>query len=122
MEDQIVSILKKLISESDYLLNLHDGVGYYHPTYIDKWRNSTLFGQSIVADSEEYRIPGSGKSIKLGEMAKKILNEVNPTSTGSFTSFTSWILGPNRKTAFTANSGALRPTMPSPNTTSLPLA
>jgi len=87
MEDQIVSILKKLISESDYLLNLHDGVGYYHPTYIDKWRNSTLFGQSIVADSEEYRIPGSGKSIKLGEMAKKILNEVNPHINGELYKF-----------------------------------
>ena len=55
MEDQIVSILKKLISESDYLLNLHDGLGYYHPTYIDKWRNPMLFGQSIVGDCEEYR-------------------------------------------------------------------
>jgi len=87
MEDQIVSILKKLISESDYLLNLHDGVGYYHPTYIDKWRNPTLFGQSIVADSEEYRIPGSGKSIKLGEMAKKILKEVNPHINGELYKF-----------------------------------
>jgi hypothetical protein len=87
MEDQIVSILKKLISESDYLLNLHDGVGYYHPTYIDKWRNPTLFGQSIVADSEEYRIPGSGKSIKLGEIAKKILKEVNPHINGELYKF-----------------------------------
>jgi hypothetical protein len=87
MEDQIVSILKKLISESDYLLNLHDGVGYYHPTYIDKWRNPTLFGQSIVADSEEYRIPGSGKSIKLGEMAKKILKEINPHINGELYKF-----------------------------------
>jgi Carboxypeptidase controlling helical cell shape catalytic len=87
MEDQIVSILKKLISESDYLLNLHDGVGYYHPTYIDKWRNPMLFGQSIVADSEEYRIPGSGKTIKLGEMAKKILKEVNPHINGELYKF-----------------------------------
>jgi len=87
MEDQIVSILKKLISESDYLLNLHDGVGYYHPTYIDKWRNPTLFGQSIVADSEDYRIPGSGKSIKLGEMAKKILKEINPHINGELYKF-----------------------------------
>ena len=87
MEDQIVSILKKLISESDYLLNLHDGAGYYHPTYIDRWRNPMLFGQSIVADSEEYRIPGSGKSIKLGEMAKKILKEVNPHINGELYKF-----------------------------------
>jgi len=87
MEDQIVSILKKLISESDYLLNLHDGAGYYHPTYIDKWRNPTLFGQSIVADSEEYRIPGSTKPIKLGEMARKILKEVNPHISGELYRF-----------------------------------
>ncbi len=87
MEDQIVSILKKLINESDYLLNLHDGAGYYHPTYIDKWRNPTLFGQSIVADCEEYRIPGSTKSIKLGEMAKKILKEVNAHINGDLYKF-----------------------------------
>lgn len=87
MEDQIVSILKKMINESDYLLNLHDGAGYYHPTYIDKWRNPTLFGQSIVADCEEYRIPGSAKSIKLGEMARKILKEVNPHINGDLYKF-----------------------------------
>jgi hypothetical protein len=87
MEDQIVTILKKLISESDYLLNLHDGAGYYHPTYIDKWRNPTLFGQSIVADCEEYRIPGSTKTLKLGEMARKILKEVNPHINGELYKF-----------------------------------
>ena len=87
VEDQIVSILKKLINDSDYLLNLHDGAGYYHPTYIDKWRNPTLFGQSIVADCEEYRIPGSAKSIKLGEMARKILKEVNPHINGDLYKF-----------------------------------
>jgi hypothetical protein len=36
MIHNIFSILKELISESDYLLNLHDGAGYYHPKYIDK--------------------------------------------------------------------------------------
>ena len=87
MEDQIVSILKKLISESDYLLNLHDGAGYYHPTYIDKWRNPTLFGQAIVADCEEFRVPGTGKFIKLGEMARKILKEVNPHINGELYKF-----------------------------------
>jgi Carboxypeptidase controlling helical cell shape catalytic len=87
MEDQIVAILKKLISESDYLLNLHDGVGYYHPTYLDKWRNPMLFGQSIVADCEEYRVPGSAKSVKLGDMARKILKEINPHINGDLYKF-----------------------------------
>ena len=77
MEDKIVTILKKLISESDYLLNLHDGSGYYHPTYINKWRNPMRFGQSIIADCEEYQIPGNDKVIPLGEMARDVIDEVN---------------------------------------------
>lgn len=78
MEDKIVTILKKLISESDYLLNLHDGSGYYHPTYISKWRNPNRFGQSIIADCETHRIPDTGELISLGDMARKVIEEVNP--------------------------------------------
>ena len=78
MEDKIVTKLKELISESDYLLNLHDGSGYYYPEYIDKWRNPTRFGQSIIADCREYRIPGTDKVIKLEETAKKVISQVNP--------------------------------------------
>jgi hypothetical protein len=78
MEDRIVSILKDLISESDCLLNLHDGVGYYYPKYINKWRNPMRFGQAIIADCEEYRIPGTNKVIKLGEMAREVIRRVNP--------------------------------------------
>jgi len=78
MEDKIVTILKKLISESDYLLNLHDGSGYFYPKYINKWRNPMRFGQSIIADCETYRVLDKGETIALGEMARKILDEVNP--------------------------------------------
>ena len=49
-ETKIVEILKKLVNESDCLLNLHDGSGFYS----DKWegpeRNPTRYGQSIIAD------------------------------------------------------------------------
>ena len=71
MEDKIVTKLKELISESDYLLNLHDGSGYYYPEYIDKWRNPSRFGQSVIADCREYRIPGTGRVIRLEEIANK---------------------------------------------------
>jgi len=77
-EDKIVTILKKLISESDYVLNLHDGTGYYYPKYISKWRNPRRFGQSIIADCEDYRVPGSEKVLRLGEMARKVIDEINP--------------------------------------------
>ncbi len=78
MEDRIVTILKKLISESDYLLNLHDGSGYYHPTYISKWRNPDRFGQSIIADCDKYTVPGTERVIPLGEIAEKVISKVNP--------------------------------------------
>jgi len=77
MEDKIVSILKKLIGKSDYLLNLHDGSGYYFPKYINKWRNPMRFGQSIISDCEEYIIPGTEKKIELGKMARNVIEEVN---------------------------------------------
>jgi len=77
MEDKIVTILKGLISESDYLLNLHDGSGYFYPKYINKWRNPMRFGQSIIADCREYKIPGTDKVIRLEEMAQQVIKEVN---------------------------------------------
>jgi len=77
MDDKIVSILKELIAESDYLLNLHDGSGYYYPTYMSRWRNPNLFGQSIIADCEDYRIPGRDEVLRLGEMAKQVAEEIN---------------------------------------------
>lgn len=76
-EDKIVTILKRLISESDYLLNLHDGAGYYYPKYLNKWRNPKRFGQSIIADCREYSAPDSDKVIRLGEMAEEVIREVN---------------------------------------------
>jgi hypothetical protein len=78
MEDKIVTVLKKLISESDYLLNLHDGAGYYNPEYISKWRNPDRFGQAIIADSETYSVPGTEKVISLSDIADRVLKKVNP--------------------------------------------
>ena len=77
MDDRIVSILKALIAESDYLLNLHDGSGYYFPEYISKWRNPRAFGQSIIADCEEYEVPGTNAVLRLGDMATTVVMEIN---------------------------------------------
>ena len=77
MDDKIVSILKNLIGESDYLLNLHDGSGYYYPTYKSKWQNPRAFGQSIIADCEEYKVPGQEKVINLADMARAVIHKIN---------------------------------------------
>jgi len=77
MEDKIVNILKKLISESDYLLNLHDGSGFYYPEYIDESRNPSRYGQSVIADCAEFIIPDSNEKIRLEELAMDVIDEVN---------------------------------------------
>ncbi len=76
-EKKIVSILKKLIAESDCFLNLHDGSGFYS----DKWegpdRNPKRYGQSIIADCETFHDKKTGTTIKLGEMARRVADKVN---------------------------------------------
>ncbi len=74
---RIVSILKELISRSDVLLNLHDGSGFYRPTWEDNLHNPMRFGQSIIADADVYRGPQSGKVIELGRIAQRICDQVN---------------------------------------------
>lgn len=87
MDDRIVSILKQLIAESDYLVNLHDGSGYYYPKYISRWRNPRQFGQSIITDCENYTIPGKSKVLRLRDMAESVIKEINQEITNDFHKF-----------------------------------
>lgn len=74
---KIVSILKKLIAESDMLLNLHDGSGFYRPRWEGPQANPRRYGQSLIADTDVYHTAG-GKKIELKSMALKVLAKVNP--------------------------------------------
>lgn len=76
-EAKVVAVLKKLIAESDCLLNLHDGSGFFSETYVSPERNPNRYGQSIIADSEAYRNPQTGEVIKLGEIARYVSTEMN---------------------------------------------
>ena len=76
-ETKIVSILKQLISESDCLLNLHDGSGFYFPRWESPMKNPMRYGQSIIADCATYTVPETGKVLPLKEMAEKVIQEVN---------------------------------------------
>jgi len=75
-EAQVVSILKRLITESDCLLNLHDGSGFYRDTWESEMRNPARYGQSIIVDCEDYR-DLAGKEIPLGRMAKRAISKIN---------------------------------------------
>ncbi|MBF0564444.1 MAG: succinylglutamate desuccinylase/aspartoacylase family protein [Nitrospirae bacterium] len=75
-EDKIVEILKSLIDKSDYLLNLHEGSGFFSEKYESELVNPMRFGQSIIADAEVFKTK-DGKVIRLGQMARDVAKAVN---------------------------------------------
>ncbi len=75
-ETKVVAILKKLISESDCLLNLHDGSGFFSEKWEGPDRNPKRYGQSIIADCETYEDPDKG-IIRIGDMARGVSEEIN---------------------------------------------
>lgn len=76
-QKKIVSILKKLIRDSDLLLNLHDGSGFYRPKWEGPWANPKRYGQSLIADTDHY-VTEDGRAIDLKRMAQRVLDKVNP--------------------------------------------
>lgn len=74
---KIVAVLKKLMSESDLLLNLHDGSGFFRLRWEGPMANPKRYGQSLIADAAQYKT-ADGKLIDLEGMAKRVLDRVNP--------------------------------------------
>jgi hypothetical protein len=76
-EAKIVKILKKLIAESDCLLNLHDGSGFFSEKWETPHRNPKKYGQSVIADCEIYTNPKTGQKLNLGDMARSVCKKIN---------------------------------------------
>ncbi len=76
-EDKIVEILKGLMSQSDFFLNLHEGSGFFRESYESGLKNPMRFGQSIIADADIYYSKEKGANIPLGDIARKIAEHVN---------------------------------------------
>ena len=75
-DSKIVNILKKFIAESDYLLNLHDGSGFYSEKWKSNLRNPRRYGQSIITDCDQYYTK-KNKTLYLGDLARKVCKIVN---------------------------------------------
>jgi len=75
-EFDTISKVKRIILDEqvDLVLNLHDGSGFYRPTYMDRIRNPHRWGQSIIIDEEKIESVRFGE---LGEIAKQITAVVN---------------------------------------------
>lgn len=78
IEQEIVSILKKLIGEADCLLNLHEGSGFFNPEWINDMENPRRYGQSIIFDAQTYFGENNQQTIDLEDLALRIINRVNP--------------------------------------------
>lgn len=76
-EAKVVDVLKKLICESDCFLNLHEGSGFYSPTWKSVDRNPKKYGQSVIAD-DSILYPGENlASVDLKAMAQHVIDKIN---------------------------------------------
>lgn len=73
---QAVRRVQELIRspEVDLILNLHDGSGFYSPTYINDMQNPKRWGNSVIIDQEECEAVPFGN---LGEIGRKVVAKVN---------------------------------------------
>lgn len=75
-EFDTISRIKPILLDHqvDLILNLHDGSGFYRPTYVDRMHNPKRWGQSIIIDQKEIPAKPYGN---LREIANQIVTEVN---------------------------------------------
>jgi len=71
-EDRLARVISFLLKRSDAFVHLHEGSGFYHPTYVDDLRNPRRYGQSIIIDTPIFE----GR-INLAEVATSVLGKLN---------------------------------------------
>ncbi|MCX7635679.1 MAG: hypothetical protein N2Z74_08050, partial [Syntrophales bacterium] len=59
------------IRKADYVLNLHQGSGFYNPKWISKKRNPLRWGQSNIIDAPTFDLP-NGEKLELARFAGRI--------------------------------------------------
>lgn len=77
LEQEIVTILKKLIGEADCLLNLHEGSGFYNKEWKSEVENPDRFGQSLIYDAQTYSDKKNNTAIDLETLANRVIDKVN---------------------------------------------
>lgn len=71
-EDRLARAIRFLLAGSDAFIHLHEGSGFYHPTYVDGLRNPGRYGQSIIIDT-----PMFAGRINLAQVATSVLTQLN---------------------------------------------
>jgi hypothetical protein len=75
-EYQAIQKIKAIITDNrvDAVLHLHDGWGYYSPTYVSEWQCPQRWGQSVIID--QHNIPGA-RFGDLAALAEKAVAQAN---------------------------------------------
>lgn len=71
-EDRLARVIRFMLAECDAFIHLHEGAGFYDPTYVDVWRNPDRYGQSIIIDTPVYQ-----DRIHLAQAANHVLGRLN---------------------------------------------
>ena len=85
-EYETVEKIKAIITHQqvDLILNLHDGSGFYNPTYIDKDENPKRWGQSVIIDQSSIDAKRFGDMEQLAINAITTANGLIPQSRQQF--------------------------------------
>ncbi len=70
-EDRVARVIRFLLAQSDAFIHLHEGSGFYNPTYVDNLRNPKRYGQSIIVDTLVYN------KIDLAHAVNSVIKELN---------------------------------------------
>lgn len=82
-EDRLARAIRFLVGHADGFIHLHEGSGFYCPTYKGVLRNPERYGQSFIIDTEIYK----GK-IHLADMCTKAIKKLNSQIRNSAYHFT----------------------------------
>ena len=80
-----VNLAKHLINQADYVLNLHQGTGFYSPVWVNNQRNPLRWGQANVIDAPTFNLP-DGRKMELEKFARNVARASN-TRISNFTYF-----------------------------------
>jgi len=70
-EDRVARVIRLFLAQSDAFIHLHEGSGFYNPTWVDSLRNPKRYGQSIIVDTLVY------DTIDLADTVNSVLTELN---------------------------------------------
>jgi hypothetical protein len=70
-EDNLARLIRFLVGQSQGLIHLHAGSGFYNPVKLDDLHGPKRYGQSVIIDTTVY------KNLHLERMAGKVLAQLN---------------------------------------------